>query len=111
PTLAIAVEGPAALVEAERELASRVAGAAGGRPIPHTPPPLMTTTPWERAVPMAELGGALAASPSLRLIGWHVFGAALVDPSRPAAPAGKPHPLFAALKQRMDPDGRLAAWP
>ena len=31
-----------------------------GRPIPHTPPPLMTTTPWERAVPMAELGGAPA---------------------------------------------------
>jgi hypothetical protein len=61
---------------------------------------------------MAELGATkLPASPSLRVVGWHAFGAALVDPERAAAPAPGPHALYVALKRRMDPDGRLAAWP
>jgi FAD/FMN-containing dehydrogenase len=112
PTLSLVAEGPAALAEAERELANRVAGAAGGRPIPHSPPPLYKTPPWERAIAMAELDRAsLPSSPSLRVVGWHVFGAALVDPERAAAPAPRPHALAVALKRRMDPDGRLAAWP
>jgi FAD/FMN-containing dehydrogenase len=111
PTLSIAVEGPAPLVEAERQLAARVVGERGGRAVPHTPPPLTSAPPWEKALPMASLVVAEGGAPSLRVVGWHSAGAALVDAARPAARPDAPHPLVAALKRRLDPDGRLPAWP
>jgi alkyldihydroxyacetonephosphate synthase len=116
PTLSITVDGPQPMVDAERELAARLAREHGGAPTPHRPPPLDAQPPYERAVAMeaiAELGAALdaAQAPPTRVAGWHVAGAAFVDPSRKPEPAGAPHAIATALKQRLDPDGRWPVWP
>ncbi|HZS42218.1 MAG TPA: FAD-binding oxidoreductase [Polyangia bacterium] len=116
PTLSITVDGPQPMVDAERELAARVAAEHGGAQVPHKPPPQDHDPPHERAVPMEaieQLGKSLdaAQAPSVRVIGWHPAGAAFVDPSRAPDGAGALHPLVAALKRRMDPDGRFPSWP
>jgi FAD/FMN-containing dehydrogenase len=113
PTLAVTVYGPRAVVEAERQLAHRTSIEHGGRPVPHTPPPLIPSAPEERAVPLESITRALGRnpSPSVRVLGWHLQGAAIVDPERAPGPTPPAHPLVAALKRRLDPDGRLPPWP
>jgi hypothetical protein len=109
PTLSVTVEGPGPLVESERELCDRVARDHGGRPVPHTPPPLTPSPPEEKFYPLHALPESAAAS--VRVIGWHMNGAALVDPERAPGPTPPAHPLIGALKRRLDPDGRLPPWP
>jgi FAD/FMN-containing dehydrogenase len=113
PTLSVSVEGPRPLVESERELANRVALEHGGRPVPHTPPPLMTAAAEEKAFSLSAIVQALRSSsaPSVRVIGWHAGGAAVIDPERAPGPTLAAHPLVSLLKRRLDPDGRLPPWP
>jgi FAD/FMN-containing dehydrogenase len=113
PTLSIAVEGTRLVVESQRELAHRIALEHGGRPVPHTPPPLVPHAPEERAVPLESIENALGDKPpaSARLCGWHSGGAAVVDPERAPGPTPPAHPLVTLLKKRLDPDGRLPPWP
>jgi FAD/FMN-containing dehydrogenase len=108
-TLSVAVEGPRPLVENERELCHRLALENGGRPVPHTPPPLQTSPPEEKFFPLSSLPSSLPAS--ARVIGWHMKGAAAVDPERAPGPTPAAHPLVTLLKKRLDADGRLPPWP
>ncbi len=111
PTLSLTLEGPRPLVESERELAHRIALEHGGRPVPHTPPPLQTAPPEERAVSLESVALPESAPPSVRILGWHSAGAAIVDPARAPGPTPPAHPLVSLLKRRLDPDGRLLPWP
>jgi FAD/FMN-containing dehydrogenase len=111
PTLSLVADGPAALVQAEHALAHRIAVERGGRPVPHTPPPLVTAPPYERFAPLETIDQNPPPSSSLRAVGWHAAGAAFVDPERPAAPPPPLHPILAALKRRLDPERRLPLWP
>jgi FAD/FMN-containing dehydrogenase len=111
----LSLDGPPRMVEAERALAAAVAEEHRGAAVPHTPPPRALVPPFEKAVALEELDKQLGA-PSLvgeavRVVGWHVGGAALVDLGRPPLAPTPPSPLMLALKQRMDPDGRFPAWP
>ncbi len=107
--LSVAIEGPRPLVEAERELCNRIALEHGARPVPFTPPPLMTSPPEEKSFALESLPDKVADS--ARVIGWHASGAAIVDPARAPGPTPPPHPLLASLKRRLDSDGRLPPWP
>ena len=49
--------------------------------------------------------------PSVRVVGWHMGGAASSIPEARSGPTPQPHPLVAMLKRRLDPDGRLPPWP
>jgi FAD/FMN-containing dehydrogenase len=114
PTLSLVADGSAPLVRAEHALAHLIAGERGGRPVPHTPPPLVTAPPYERFVPMervAQIDAAPPPSPWLRAIGWHSAGAAFVDPERSDGAVPPLHPIVAALKRRLDPDQHLPPWP
>jgi FAD/FMN-containing dehydrogenase len=110
PTLSVAVEGPRLLVESERELCHRIALEHGARPVPHTPPPLMTAPPEELALALDKLEIS-KPRPSMRVIGWHMAGAAVIDPERAPGPTPPAHPLVALLKRRLDPNGLLSPWP
>jgi FAD/FMN-containing dehydrogenase len=107
--LSVAIEGPRALVEAERELCNRIALEHGARPVPFTPPPLMTAPPEEKSFPLESLPET--ATDSARVVGWHTGGAAIVDPARSPGPTPPSHPLHASLKRRLDPSTRLPPWP
>lgn len=114
-TLALDVDGPEPLCAAEMALAERSARAHGGEPVPHAPPPRTTTRPYERAVALETVDGEVPA-PSLlgddvRIVGWHVGGACVVDSARAPAPPPPEPPLWAALKRRLDPERRFVAWP
>jgi FAD/FMN-containing dehydrogenase len=111
PTLSVTVEGPRPLVESERELCNRVALDHGGRPVPHTPPPLQTAPPEEKFVALDAITASGNLPPSVRVVGWHMSGAAVVDPERAPGPTPSAHPLVTALKRRLDADGRLPPWP
>jgi alkyldihydroxyacetonephosphate synthase len=102
-------DGVREVVDAELELASQLAGKAGGRPIA---PPLAASwfagrpARWggERPVASGELAGAWAArGPRAELCGWLAEGAALVT-DVPIEPAADPlDSLFAALHASLDP--------
>jgi FAD/FMN-containing dehydrogenase len=109
PTLSVAIEGPRLLVESARERCHRLALDHGGRAVPHTPPPLMTSPPEEKFFALDALPDKVASSS--RVIGWHICGAAVVDPGRAPGPTPAAHPLVTQLKRRLDPDGRLPPWP
>ena len=112
PTLSVTIEGPRLLVESERELANRAALEHGGRPVPHTPPPLQTSPPEEKFLALDAVVGLPENLPSsARVVGWHMSGAALVDPERAPGPTPSAHPVVTALKRRLDSDGRLPPWP
>jgi FAD/FMN-containing dehydrogenase len=113
--LSLHVEGPEPLVVAELALAERTARELDGEAVPSTPPPRITTRPHERAVPLetidtAVLGSALVGD-AVRVVGWHVAGACVIDSARPAPPPPPAPPFYAALKQRIDPHSRFVAWP
>ncbi|MDB4967256.1 MAG: linked oxidase domain protein [Myxococcales bacterium] len=115
-TLWLEVDGPAALVAAEVALAERIAREHGGEPVPQTPPPRIKARPHERAVPLETVDSAVLASSlvgdSVRVIAWHPAGACVVDSARaPEPPPADAPALVAALKRRLDPNGRLVAWP
>jgi hypothetical protein len=83
--------------------------------VPHAPPPRTTSRPHERAVALETLDGEVLA-PSLtgdavRIVGWHVGGACIIDTARAPAPPTPLPPLLIALKQRLDPERRFVAWP
>jgi FAD/FMN-containing dehydrogenase len=116
--LSLSVDGPAPLCDAERGLADELAHAAGGQPVPHAPLPRVPpslTAPFERALPIETLESQVLApallGEALRVVGWHVAGAALVDIGRAAAGPPPPSPLVQLLKRRLDPDHRFPAWP
>jgi FAD/FMN-containing dehydrogenase len=138
-TLAIDVDGPEPLCLAESTLAEHIAREHGGEPVPHAPPPRLTTRPYERAVPLETVDRTTpfngregeAAQPfrapdsaslvsdravskwgdAVRFVGWHVAGACVVDSARAPAPTPPATPLLALLKQRLDPERRFVAWP
>ncbi len=113
--LALQVDGPEPLVAAELLLAERTARALGGEPVPHTPPPRITSRPHERAVPLESVDTQVLApelvGDAVRVVGWHVGGACVIDTARAPALPPSPSPFYAALKRRLDPHDRLVAWP
>lgn len=114
--LSLHVDGPEPLVQAERALCEAIARELGGQPVPFAPPPRATTPPLERAVPLETIDREVLAPSSLvgdavRVVGWHVGGACVVDVERPAALPAAPHLLWTALKRRLDPERRFASWP
>ena len=113
--LSLHVDGPEPLVQAERALAEAIVREFGGAPVSFAPPPRATKPPYERAVALETIDTEVSA-PSLvgdavRVVGWHVGGACVVDVERAAAPPAAPHALWNALKRRLDPDRRFVAWP
>jgi FAD/FMN-containing dehydrogenase len=114
-TLSLDVDGPEPLAAAEMALAERTARDHGGQPVPHAPPPRLTTRPYERGVPLETVDREVAApaltGDAVRVIGWHVGGACVIDSARPAQPPPPEPPLVGALKRRLDPHGRFVAWP
>jgi FAD/FMN-containing dehydrogenase len=114
--LSLHVDGPEPLVQAERALCESIARELGGQPVPFAPPPRATKPPYERAVALETIDREVLAPSSLvgdaiRVVGWHVGGACVVDVERPASPPAAPHVLWSALKRRLDPDRRFAGWP
>jgi FAD/FMN-containing dehydrogenase len=111
----LSLDGPPRMVEAERALATELARAHGGDAVPHTPPPRALVPPYEKPVALEDIDKQLLAptltGEALRVVGWHAGGAALVDLGRAPLPPSPPPPLVAALKKRMDPDGRFPSWP
>jgi FAD/FMN-containing dehydrogenase len=112
-TLWLHIHGPEPLAHAERALAEEIARLHQGTPCPATPPPLYRAPCHERAVSLDELERVNVTHKvreKMRISGWHVAGAAVLQldraPTVPTAP-----PLLTALKRRLDPDGRLPAWP
>lgn len=110
-TLLLDVDGPEPVCTAEAALAERIARELGGEPVPHAPLPRLTTRPHERAVPLPAIESAVP-SPSLvgeavRVVGWHVGGACVVDSARAPDAPPPPPPLLTLLKRRLDPDGRF----
>lgn len=103
-------DGTPAHAEAERELAAKIARAHGGEPVPVTPPPQWTRAPHERFVALEAIEAALPSATG-RVVGWHTLGATVADPGRAPEPPPPAPPLVEALKQRLDPDGRLPRWP
>jgi hypothetical protein len=83
--------------------------------VPHIPPPRLTARPHERAVALervdAEVLAPALVGDAVRVVGWHTGGACVVDSARPAAPPPPEPALVAALKKRLDPHDRFAAWP
>jgi FAD/FMN-containing dehydrogenase len=115
--LAIDVDGPEALAAAEVALVESVAHAHGGEPVPHAPPPRLTSRPHERGVALERVDSEVLApalvGDAVRVIGWHVGGACVVDSARAPGPTLQPAApvLWAALKKRLDPEDRFIAWP
>jgi FAD/FMN-containing dehydrogenase len=113
--VALHTDGPEALVAAELVLAERTARELGGEPVPHTPPPRITSRPYERAVPLESVDAQVAApdlvGDALRVVGWHAGGACVIDTGRPALPPPSEPPFYALLKKRLDPNDRFVAWP
>jgi hypothetical protein len=116
-TLALRVDGPEPLAQAERALCEEIVRGLGGEPVRYVPPPRVTAPPFERAEPIDTIDTAVAApelvGDDVRVIGWHVAGACVIDRARaPEPPRQPPDPaLFAAMKQRLDPDRRFIPWP
>lgn len=116
-TLALRVEGPEPLVHAERALAEELVRARGGEPVRYLPPPRVTAPPYERAVPIDAVDRAVPApgfvGDAVRVVGWHVAGACVIDSARAPEPPRQPPDaaLFAAMKARLDPDQRFVSWP
>jgi FAD/FMN-containing dehydrogenase len=109
PTLSITVDGAPPHAAAERELAERIARGAGGQPVPFQPLAPSTRAAHERVVPLEKIEAAVPTREG-RVVGWHLQGAAVVDPSRaPSSPSA--HPLTVLLKRRLDPDRRFPEWP
>ncbi len=113
--LSLQVDGPEPLVQAERALAESIVRAHDGATVSFAPPPRAQKPPYERAVALETIdsevpAGALVGD-AVRVVGWHVGGACVVDVERPAQPPAAPHALWNALKRRLDPDRRFAAWP
>jgi len=117
--LALDVDGPEAFAAAEVALAAEVARAHGGEPVPHAPPPRLMSRPHERGVALERVDGEVLApalvGDAIRVVGWHVAGACVVDSARAPA-ADPPAPpataaLLAALKKRLDPQDRFVDWP
>jgi FAD/FMN-containing dehydrogenase len=108
-------DGPEPLVAAELALAERIARELGGEPTPHTPPPRITSRPHERALPLEAVDTQVAApelvGDAVRVVGWHVGGACVIDTGRPPAPPPPEPPFYTALKKRLDPNDRFVAWP
>ena len=48
---------------------------------------------------------------AVRVVGWHVGGACVIDTGRPPAPPPPEPPFYTALKKRLDPNDRFVAWP
>jgi FAD/FMN-containing dehydrogenase len=113
--LAVHADGPEPLVTAEVMLADRTARELGGEAVPHAPPPRVVSRPHERAVPLetidAELLAPALVGDAIRVVGWHVGGACVIDSARPPLPPPTASPLLRALKRRLDPQGRFLAWP
>ena len=115
-TLSLHTDGPELVAAAELALAERTARELGGEPVPHTPLPRTSTLPHERAVALEHVDSEVLAprllGDDVRVVGWHVAGACVIDVARePAPPPPDPPPLVAALKRRLDPNGRFIAWP
>ena len=107
-------DGPEPLASAEIALAGRIALEHGGIPVPHTPPPRITSRPFERPVPLASIDRevpAPGAGEALRVVAWHTGGACVVDSGRPPGPPPPEPPFHASLKKRLDPHDRFVAWP
>lgn len=113
--MSLHADGPEPLTAAEIGLAERVALDHGGVPVPHAPPPRITSRPYERAVALdaidREVGAPALVGDALRVIAWHTGGACVIDTGRPAPPPPPAPPLYALLKQRLDPHERFLAWP
>jgi FAD/FMN-containing dehydrogenase len=113
--LQLSLDGSPRMVEAEAALAGALAREHGGEPVRHAPPPRAQLLPYEKAVALEEIDKQLLApsllGEALRIVGWHVGGATVMDLGRPPLPPPPPSPLLIALKQRLDPDGRFPQWP
>jgi FAD/FMN-containing dehydrogenase len=115
--ISLDVDGPEPLAAAEIALAERTARDLGGEPVPHAPPPRITSRPHERAVPLESVDTQVLApqlvGDAVRVVGWHTGGACVIDTARPPAPPPPPPlpALYATLKKRMDPHDRFIAWP
>jgi hypothetical protein len=105
--VSLTAEGPEPLVAAELARAERTARELGGEPVPHTPPPRLTSRPHERALPLETIDTAMPGSAlvgdALRVVST-VLGAtkdALAQEYVKLAKAGPAQPdpakLFAAL--------------
>ncbi|HEX8952973.1 MAG TPA: hypothetical protein VF945_14055, partial [Polyangia bacterium] len=114
-TMSLHADGPEPLTAAEIALAERVAGEHRGEPLPHTPPPRIVARPYERAVPLESIDREVAApalvGDAVRVVGWHVGGACVIDTGRAPAPPPPPPPFYEPLKKRLDPHDRFVAWP
>ena len=110
------VDGPAPLVAAELALAERTARELGGEPVPHPPPPRITARPHERAVPLESIDRQVLAP---ALVGRRRCASSAGTSAAPRhrhrtrarSPPPPAPPLYALLKQRLDPDDRFVAWP
>ncbi|HEX6837233.1 MAG TPA: hypothetical protein VF334_11705 [Polyangia bacterium] len=113
--MSLHADGPEPLTAAEIALAERIALDHGGVPVPHAPPPRITTRPYERAVPLASIDREVAApglvGDALRVVAWHTGGACVIDTGRAPAPPPPEPPFYAMLKKRLDPHDRFVAWP
>jgi FAD/FMN-containing dehydrogenase len=113
--VALDVDGPEPLAIAEIALAERTARELGGEPVPHAPPPRITTRPHERAVSLESVDTQVLApalvGDAIRVVGWHTGGACVIDTERAPSPPPPEPPLYATLKKRLDPHNRFVAWP
>jgi FAD/FMN-containing dehydrogenase len=115
--MSLQADGPDVLVAAELVLAERTARELGGEPVPHAPPPRITSRPHERAVPLESVDTQVLApqllGDAVRVVGWHTGGACVIDTGRPPEPPAPPPlpSLYATLKKRMDPHDRFVSWP
>lgn len=108
--LALRIEGPEALVQAERELAETVVRSHGGEPERYRPPPRVEAPPRETALSPSTLAAPVLPAGG-RVVGWHVAGACIIDPTCAPLPPPPPPAPFAALKQTLDPAQRFVSWP
>jgi len=109
PALSLAVDGSPQHAVAERELAEKIARAEGGEPTPFAPVAQSSRAGHERAVPLEKIEAAVPTVEG-RVVGWHAFGAAVVDPSR-SFERPLEHGITSMLKRRLDPDRRFPDWP
>jgi FAD/FMN-containing dehydrogenase len=105
----LSIDGLQSMVEAERRFAEQIAAETDGQPAEPKLTRDEAAPAYERSIPLECVPAALPGARG-RVIGWHARGAALVDHGRVPEPPAEP-PLVSALKQALDPDRRLVAWP